>query len=302
MSRVEEYFFKQNSPSILNLEIDRIDCQENVFVKEAPRMKVEMAKRYIEEAFKLGFKHIVLNGNIISNYQGIYELVELIKLKDMNPVVLIQEEDCEVEILKNFCEAGAKQIFVTMIDYKKEECEKLENINQYSQLVEYSKIHGVETGINLVIKSDNLNDFPDLVETAKICGVSKISAFLLKPDLNDSALNFLDRKKFSKLNTYLKSFRTTELKIDMESCYSSITNCILKKAPQQFGGGCLGGKEIISVDGNGVFRPCRFWKTGKKYDSIEEYIKNSKDIGKTDKKEIIPLEPCRRCEYFMCSK
>ena len=108
-------------------------------------------------------------------------------------------------------------------------------------------------GINWVARLDNIDDFPQMIELAKSHNVDNINILRYKPalgeDYNSTALT---TEKTLLLERYIKNAKGIKIKVD--SAFSNLRNKLNGRT--SFMSGCGAGRRFLAISACGAYMPC----------------------------------------------
>lgn len=266
-----------------------LDCGKNI--------DLEIAKKYIIEAGKLGINYVNLSGGETLAYPYLKEIIACCKENEVKPSIAISGWNFSKELLSELIDNGIEYIFVSLNGSTEEINSKSRDGYGYAinalKILKNSNFHGYF--INWVAHNDNIKDFHNMVRLAKYYRAKGICILSAKPDSNDEMKTKPTIDNFKALGDYIKTFKDDSLELSIENCYSSLRFYVY--GDKIIRSSCLAGKTNFSISVNGRFTACRHIEHEEEFDSIKDYWKNSSFLYKLRRSFANPKEPCLSCEY-----
>lgn len=256
---------------------------------------LEVAKRYIEEAGRIGIERVFLSGGETMLYPNLYELISLCKKNKIDANIAISGWGFDKVTLEKLVKSGVKGIYVSLNGSNKKINSITRNgyelaINALS-ILRNSKFR--EYYINWVAYKHNIDDFPNMINLCKQYDVKEIFVLAAKPDSKNEIKNIPSYEQTIKLANLIKNINNTN--IGIEKCYNFLRlytyGDLLKN---NF---CAAGRVNFSISVDGKFTPCRHIEYKENYKSIYEYWNNSEFLNKLRKSDEPVVSQCKTCEY-----
>lgn len=255
---------------------------------------------YLREAARLKVLYIALSGGEPLAYPHLTETVRLIRDLGMSSTIATSGCGLDEKRLNELAAAGIGWIWVSINGSNEEIHDKSRDrygdaIRSLEMLQKTSLLYG----INWVARQDNAHDFPNIVGLAQKYGVRAINILRLKPDSLKQVDSLLTGCDFADLSAYLKSYREPLPAVFVETCYSVLRTVLDPGRHEGIQAGCTAGRQMMAVDVDGNFRPCRHLNYPEKKTGIAEYWLESDVLKKLRSTEENVLDRCKSCTYLL---
>ena len=264
---------------------------------------LERAIYWLNEAGKMGVKHVALSGGESMCYPHLNEVIKEAAKNGINSYVATSGAGFTQTTFQGMTDAGLSGLYISLNG-------STEEINSITRdgythainalrLIKTSAYHNVT--INWVMHASNVEDFPNMVDLAETYEVENIVIIGFKPDAKHEMKVIPSYAQMQWLLNYIKS-RKTSVKIAIESCYSPFRALALDTV--LFGNlnigvykGCRAGICSFSVNVDGELTPCRHLDFPERTDTLEEYWTSSKILTKIRETYSSPSAPCNDCKF-----
>lgn len=255
---------------------------------------------YLQEAARLKVLYVALSGGEPLVYPHLTETILQIRALGMNSTMATSGCGLNAKRLNELGKAGMGWLWISLngsteeIHYKSRD--KYDDAVRALELLQKTDLL---YGINWVARKDNAHDFSNLVDLAKKYGVQAINILRLKPDSHKQVPDLLDGPELAYLAAYLKSYSNPAPAVYIETCFSVLRTLVHRDRYQGIEAGCAAGRQMMAVDVDGNFRPCRHLSFPEKGLSIANYWSQSDTINKLRSTEENVLDPCKSCGYLL---
>lgn len=260
----------------------------------------ELLAAYLQEAARMKVLYIALSGGEPLAYPYLTQTVQLIRELGMSSTMATSGCGLNEKRLNELAKAGIGWIWISVNGSTEEiHNNSRDRYDDAVRALELLQKTDLLYGINWVARQDNADDFPNLVGLAQKYGVRAINILRLKPDSLKQVDSLLDGRDFTDLAAYLKSYRDPLPEVFIETCYSVLRTFLYQDRYQGIQAGCTAGRQLMAVDVDGNFRPCRHLNYPAKWTSITEYWSKEELLNKLRSVEENVLAPCKSCHYLM---
>lgn len=262
----------------------------------------EIASKYIRQAKSFGIKHIELSGGETMCYPHLFELVKLAHDIDLEVNIAISGWNFTESNLDKLIQAGLNNIYISLNGPTEEINRLTRDGYQYSisalQLLQSKGFSNVY--INWVMHRSNADYLPEMIQIAQKYSVRAIIILAPKPTSKHELNTFPSLQQMQNTTQIIKNAVPGTILI--ESCFSPLLAMV--RDTKLFGNlnigrsmGCGAGKNLLSVNVNGLLSPCRHLEYFEKWDSLEEYWNSSPILQKIRTLEDEKREPCLSCKF-----
>lgn len=267
---------------------------------------LDIVIKRLEEAAKLGVKHVELSGGETLCYPYLVEAVNAAKRLGLAPSIAISGWRFSEEVLDRLIEAGIDMICVSLNGPTEKENAKSRDGYAYAiNALALLKEKGFQnTLINWVMHRDSVEFFPEMIKLAEEYQVGGILIIDPKP----TAKNELDTYPTSEQMRYIAQLvknTTSSVDLIVQHCFSSLLalcsdNKLWGNTNRGLYKGCTAGLCSYCVDVDGNFTPCRHLEYHEQWDNTESYWKRSevlKALRKLEREQENQCASCRLCKY-----
>lgn len=255
---------------------------------------------YLQEAARLKVLYIALSGGEPLVYPYLTETTQQIHTLGMQSTMATSGCGLNARRLNELAKAGMGWIWISINGSTEEIHNKSrDKYDDAIKALELLQKTDLLYGINWVARKDNAHDFPNLVDLAKKYGVKAINILRLKPDSHKQVADLLDGRELAGLAAYLQSYKDSTPAVLVETCFSVLRTFVHQDHYQGIEAGCTAGRQLIAVDVDGNFRPCRHLNYPEKRTGIAEYWSESDTLYKLRSTEENVLDPCKSCSYLL---
>ena len=276
-------------------------------MKNVKHLDLEIAKKRLKEASMLGLKNLSMSGGETMCYPNLIEVISYAKECGI-PGVHAAFSGWKLNrlVVEKMIDAGLSSISISL-NGSTEEINSLTRqgyehaISALSLLKEMSYKH---TTVNWVMHSNNADDFDALIKLCEEYNVETIDIISFKPDARAQLNSVPTQQQLYSIANKVKTYMG-KVTIGIESCYSQLLALVADT--KLFGNlnvgkyrGCIAGYECVSVNVDGDFSPCRHIHYKESFDTIENYLNQSKIIKKlAECDETKAEEPCKNCRFLL---
>lgn len=300
---------KMNEPQIVSMNIELttacpLRCPQcYCSLTGGKHIPKEVAIAYLEQAGKLGVKHVELSGGETMCYPYLYDVIRAAKENGIAANVALSGFGLDQATYEKLIEAGVSGIFISLNGSTKE-------INSLSrdgyelaisalELLQKNKY--ANTTINWVMHSNNADDFPNMVALAERYEVTNLVVIGVKPDSKHMLSTIPSADQMIRISNYIRTYNGNT-RLVIESCFSPMLalTCDTKLLGNLNVGknkGCCAGRSMLSVNVEGLLSPCRHLDYFEQWDTLEEYWTNSPILQKIRTLEEQKREPCTSCKF-----
>lgn len=262
----------------------------------------ETAAKYIRQASQFGIRHVELSGGETLCYPYLYELVRLIHSLGLTSSIAISGWHFTETYLNGLIESGIDNIFVSL-NGPTEEINCLTRDGYCYAIAALRLLQSknfANVYINWVMHNSNADSLPEMVEIAEKYSVRSIVILAPKPTSKHVLDTFPSYRQLKNAVRIIKS--SPPHSIMVESCFSPLLAML--RETKLFGNlnigrdmGCGAGKNLLSVNVDGLLSPCRHLEYFESWESLEEYWNRSDILKKIRKSQEQREEPCVSCKY-----
>lgn len=247
----------------------------------------ETAAKYIRQAKAFGIKHVELSGGETLCYPHLFELIQLAHEIGLKVNVAISGWHFDEACLGNLIQSGVTNIFVSLNG-------PMEEINQLTRDGYHYAISALEllqrksfpnVYINWVMHHNNADYLPDMLELAEKYSVRAVVVLALKPTSKHELNTLPTLQQIKNVTQIIKDAKSGSVLV--ESCYSPLLakvrdTKLLGNLNTGRNMGCGAGKNLLSINVDGKFSPCRHLDYFEEFETIEEYWNNSIVLNEID--------------------
>ena len=267
----------------------------------------EVAKKALREAAALGLRSLSLSGGETMCYPHLIDVISYAKECGVPSIhAAFSGWNFKKPIVEKMIEAGLSSISISL-NGSSEAVNSLTRqgydyaINALALLKDMGYEH---TTVNWVMHSNNADDFDNLVDLCEEYNVETIDIISFKPDAKSQLNSVPSQQQLYTIAKKVRSHRGSVI-IGVERCFSQLL--ALTADTKLFGNlnkgrnrGCMAGYECVSVNVDGSFSPCRHILRKEHFDSIEEYLDNSRVIQELALCDETKAEgQCKNCKYLL---
>ena len=295
------------TPTLMNIEITTacpLHCPQcYCSLQGGKHISLEQATHWLNEAGKMGVKHVALSGGESMCYPYINEIIGVAVKNGISPYVATSGVGLTEASLWGMIDAGLSGLYISLNG----STEKINSITRdgYAYAINALRLtkenawHAVT--INWVMHASNVEDFPNIIDIAESYEVENIVIIGFKPDAKHEMKVIPSYSQMQWLLDYLRS-RKTPVKIMVEPCYSpfrafSLDTTLFGNMNIGVNKGCRAGICSFSVNVDGVLTPCRHIDIPEQYESLEDYWTNSPVLNEIRSVYASPSSPCSECKY-----
>ncbi len=262
----------------------------------------EIAAKYIRQAKAFGIRHIELSGGETLCYPHLYDLIKLAHEIGLETSIAVSGWHFTEECLNRLIESGLSNVFVSLNGPTEESNRMTRDGYHYAtsalQLLQSRGFSNVY--INWVMHRSNADYLPQMMQLAQKYSVRAVIILAPKPTSKHELKTFPSLEQMQNAARIIKSARPGTVLV--ESCFSPLLAII--RDTKLFGNlnigrdmGCGAGKNLLSVNVDGMLSPCRHLEYFEKWDSLEEYWYHSQVLQEIRTLDEHKREPCDSCKY-----
>lgn len=264
---------------------------------------LDVAKKRIAEGAAHGVKLLHLSGGETMCYPHLYEIVAYAAQAGIQVNVALSGWHFDQTALDRLIAAGVNGIFISLNGSTAEINSLTRDGFEYSiHALQLLKDAGYKnTYVNWVMHSNNCEDFDQVIQLVESYQVAHFVVLSFKPDSSHQLSSFPTGQQIVDLSEKIKKYRGP-VQIMVESCFSQLL--AVMKDTRLFGNlnvgpmkGCRAALYNYSINVDGDYSPCRHLDYIEKFDSLDEYLANSKIVEKIKHVEDTKRQPCSNCYY-----
>ncbi len=249
----------------------------------------EKLEQYIVEAGVLNVFQIAFGGGEPLTYPHIYDAVSLVDQFNMSASITTSGYGLDEQVLKKLISSGLRHMQVSLngstAEVNSATRDGFEHAMSALKLLSNSSI---SFGINWVAHESNVHDFHKIVELGKELNVENLNVLRFKTNKAE-----FDVEKLAK---EIEEHRT-DINIKVDSAYSNLLFYLNGDDYDEEKIGCGAGRTFMSIDVDGIFKPCSHLPMGEKCDSISAYWHTSEDIKILRDASKNLKGDCETCKY-----
>lgn len=265
----------------------------------------DRACEVLRDGAENGLWEVNLSGGETMLYSRIYDLIEECTRLGVTSNVALSGYGVDEDVLDRLIEAGTSRIFVSLNG-------STEEINSYTRggykyavnaLKLLSKSGFRRVIVNFVVHNNNCGDFLNMVSLCERYNVEQLVIMAAKPTSKNELETIPNAVQTEQLAIDIKEAQSrSNVLIGVESCYSPLRALLGKSfifinTNRDLMRGCVAGRNMISLNVDGDFTPCRHLPFAEKSGSIGEYWLNSEILDTLRNIEDNPEAPCSGCEF-----
>lgn len=295
-----------NIPLGMNIELTTkcpLRCPQCYCTLEGGKnIPFEIASKYIHQAKAFGIKHIELSGGETLCYPHLYDLIKLARKIGLETNIAISGWNFTESCIKRLVQAGLTNIFVSMNGPSEEINQLTRDGYQYAlsalQLLQANGFQNVY--INWVMHQSNADSLPDMLQIARKYSVRAIVILAPKPTCKHEMRTLPSFQQMQKVAQIIRNAPPGMILV--ESCFSPLLAMV--RDTKLLGNlnigrsmGCGAGQNLLAVNVDGQFSPCRHLDYFESWDTLEDYWTKSPTLQKIRSLENQKREPCLSCKY-----
>lgn len=305
LSKEEIIFFKKNRylkyPRMIQIEITNkcpLNCPQCYKELDNLRhMDKSVFVKTIDEANRIGVKHIMINGGEPLLHPLFVEFIKYLNRKGMYTTCYTSGLNINKEFIEQI-----KGLKLEMIFSLNGSCKEVHELSRdgfeitMNAIRLYKKYHE-SFYINWVARHDNVKDFNNLLNLAKEKGALGIVVVGNKIQRNGEADSPLTKEDYEFLKTIIIN-PNNEKYINIQNCYNVLAQYSYNM-PMSKTYGCSAGITGCFVTKDGNYAPCSHLDFVEKFESLEEYWEKSKYLKRLREMEVYKLTHCDSCIYSL---
>ncbi len=264
---------------------------------------LEVAKKHISDAAKMGVEHIEFSGGETLCYPHIYEVIRFACENGISTGISISGWGFDQAVFEKLCKSGIDSIHVSL-NAPTEELNALsrDGFELAMNALDILKKGGFQnTIINWVMHRNTVETLPEMIKLAEEFNAQAILIIDPKPN----AANELDSYPTKQQMMYVADLirrNKSNVELVVHHCFSALAalsseNKLWGNMNRGLYKGCTAGLCSISIRADGSMSPCRHLDFLESYDSLEAYWNNSDIIKQIQKTENEKRQPCKGCKY-----
>lgn len=294
-------------PDGMNIELTTqcpLHCHQCYCTLEGGKnIPLEIAKKCMEEASKLGVKHVELSGGETMCYPYLYEIIEFAKHYGITPSIAISGWHFDDSVLNRLIRAGIGTIYVSLNGPTEDLNSKTRDgfalaINALDVL---KRNNFGNTVINWVMHRESVDFLPQMIVLAENYHVGAILIIEPKPTSHGELDTYPTAEQIHTVANMVKQNKTP-VELIVQHCFSpllalSCENKLWGNTNRSIYKGCTAGLCSYCINVDGDFIPCRHLNYPEHWASTVEYWEKSPLLQTLRSLDYNKKEPCLSCKF-----